>query len=86
MTHNHDISIEIVQKFASLCFESFGKPHERSKHCILLTTPITAAQQAIFALVHNLAQYVGKVHQQDSRYNGWDPANRMQCALQSRVQ
>jgi hypothetical protein len=32
-------SIEIVNKIATLCFKSFGKAHERSKHCVLLATP-----------------------------------------------
>ena len=50
-THNHDISVKMVEKLASLiCFESFGKPHE----CVLLTTPITAAQLAMCAVLSDL--------------------------------
>ena len=70
-THNHDIDVE---KLASLCFQSFGKPHERSKRCVLLTTPITTAQQAMCC---SCAQYVGKGRQQGSRW--MDPANVLCC-------
>ena len=45
-THNQDISVAIVEKLALLRFEYF-KLYERSKRCVLLTTPITTAQQAM---------------------------------------
>ena len=76
-THNHDISVEIVQKLASLCFESFGKPHERSKHCpclSLLHSRLCAAH------AHYLPQNVGKGRQEGLHCNpASDPANALCC-------
>jgi hypothetical protein len=47
----HNESVEIVDKLASLCFESLGKAHERRKYGVLLGTPINRAPMC---LVHNL--------------------------------
>ena len=35
-THKYSISVDIVEKLASLCFESFGKAHVHHKYFILL--------------------------------------------------
>jgi hypothetical protein len=39
-THKHNMSVKIVDKPASLCFESFGEAHKRPKYAVLLATPI----------------------------------------------
>jgi hypothetical protein len=36
----HSESVKIVEKPASLCFESFGKAQKRPKYSILFATPI----------------------------------------------
>ena len=59
-TRKYSISVDIVEKLASLCFESFGKAHERRKYRILLDTPINTT---LSAYAHNRAQYVGKGRQ-----------------------
>ena len=57
----YSISVDIIEKLASLCFESFGKVHEHRKYCILLATPINTTHHVLSA---NLAQFVGKGRQQ----------------------
>ena len=64
MTRKYSISVDIVEKLASLCFESFDKVHERRKYCILLATPINTTHHVLSAHAHNLAQFVGKGRQQ----------------------
>ena len=39
-TCKHNESVEIVKKFAPLCFKWFGKVHEHHKTAFLLATPI----------------------------------------------
>ena len=60
MTRKYSISVDIIKKLASLCFELFGKVHERHKYCILLATPMDTTHHVLSAHAHNLAQYVGK--------------------------
>ena len=62
--HKCSISVDIVEKLASLCFESFGKVRERRKYCILLATPINTTHHVLSAHAHNLALFVGKGRQQ----------------------
>ena len=33
-THKHNESVEIFEKFATLCFESFSEAHECGKRCV----------------------------------------------------
>ena len=35
-TRNNNESVETFEKLTSLCFESFGRAHERHKHCVFL--------------------------------------------------
>ena len=64
MTRKYSISVDIVEKLASLYFESFGKAREYRKYFILLTTPINTSHHVLSAHAHKLAQYVGTDHQQ----------------------
>ncbi|MCG8622177.1 MAG: hypothetical protein MJE68_09315, partial [Proteobacteria bacterium] len=56
----YSISVDIVEKLALLCFESFGKVHKHRKYCILLAMPMDTTHHVLSAHAHNLAQYVGK--------------------------
>ena len=86
MTRKYSISVDIVEKLASLCFESFDKVHERRKYCILLATPINTTHNVLCAHAHNLAQFVGKDRQQTACgihgvHMHIDAAARGVCAL-----
>ena len=61
MTRKYNISVNIFEKLASLCFKSFGKAHERRKYFILLAMPINTTHYVLSAHAHNLVQYVGKI-------------------------
>ena len=50
VTRKYSISIDIVEKLASLCFESFGKVYERRKYCILLATPINTTHHVLMIM------------------------------------
>ena len=54
----------MVEKLASVCFESLGKALECRKYLVLLATPMDTTHYVFSAHVHNLAQYVGKGGQQ----------------------
>ena len=65
-TRKHNESIEIFEKRASLCFESFGKAHKRHKHCIFVG--YTYQPHPMWFLLmcktyHNVT-YICKGHQQ----------------------
>ena len=62
-----NVSVNIAEKLASVCFELFGKAHERGKYCVLLATPMYTTHYVLSAHAHNLAQYVGKGRQQAAR-------------------
>ena len=59
-TRKYNISVDVVEKLASLCFESFGKAHERRKYFILLATPMDTTHYVLSAHAHNRSQYIGK--------------------------
>ena len=60
----YNLPVDIIEKLVSLCFEPFGKVHERRKYYILLATPINTTHHVLSAHAHNLAQYyVGKGRQ-----------------------
>jgi hypothetical protein len=64
-TRNHNESVEIVEKSATLCFESFGKAHVHPEYSVLFATPINHTC-VHYAHAHNLVlnHYVGKGRQQ----------------------
>ena len=66
-TRKYNVSVNIAEKLASVCLESFGKAHERCKYCVLLATPMDTTHYVLSAHAHNLAQYVGKGRQQAAR-------------------
>ena len=53
-TLKYNVPINIAEKLASVCFESFGKAHERCKYCVLLATPMDTAHYVLSA--HAYAQ------------------------------
>ena len=63
-TRKYNLSVNIVEKLASVCFKSFGKADKHCKYCVLLATPMDTAHYVLSAHAHNLAQYVGKDRQQ----------------------
>ena len=52
----YNVSVNIVEKLASVCFKLLGKTHEHRKYFILLPTPILPMHFMFSAHVHNLAQ------------------------------
>ena len=60
----YNVSVNMVEKLASVCFESLGKAHERHKYFVLLATLMDTTHYVLSAHAHNQAQYVGKGHQQ----------------------
>ena len=69
-----------AEKLALVCFESFGKVHERCKYCLLLATPMYTTHYVLSAHAHNLIQYVGKGRQQAAS-SDINAAVRGVCAL-----
>jgi hypothetical protein len=60
--YNYNQSVKVVDKLASLCFESFGKAHkDRKCHWPRLSTLPT--MHVLSAHAHNLPQYIGKDRQ-----------------------
>ena len=61
----YNVSVDVIEKLASfICFESFGKAHERRKYFVLLAVPMDTTHKLCAAHAHNLAHYVGKDRQQ----------------------
>ena len=67
MTRKYNVSVNIAEKLASVCFELFDKAHEHCKYCVLLAMPMDTAHYVLSAHAHNLVQYVGKGRQLAAR-------------------
>ena len=83
-THKYNISVDIVEKLASLCFKSFGKAHASASQ-ILYFVGLSTLPTELSAHAHNLAQYAGKGLQQAAGMElsdiNIDTAARGACAL-----
>ena len=64
MTRKYNISIDIVEKLASLCFDLFGKAHQCQKYISFCWPCLSTLPTELSAHAHNLAQYVFKDSQQ----------------------
>ena len=63
-THKQNELVEIIEKLASSYFKSFGKAHERHKTAFYIGYTYQLHPLMLSAHAHNLAEYVGKGHQQ----------------------